>query len=88
MTVSLEASGVESGQKFKYEVQYKPFRILQFIDDKLAMIINDADTLRYASPKAPHNTYMIEEDEIITGYEVGVGFTLSADKVFGIPQRA
>ena len=60
-------------------------RIVQYVNELVAIIINDKDTLRYADPKAPHTTYMVDEDEIITGYEVGVGFTLNAQKVFGLP---
>lgn len=41
------------------------------------MIINDYDTLCYAAANATHSTYMVDQDEIITGYEVGVGFTFS-----------
>jgi hypothetical protein len=49
------------------------------------MIINDYDTLMYSALDAPHNTYMVDQDEIITGYEIGIGFTLNASHVFGLP---
>lgn len=51
-------------------------------------VVNDTDDLRYAALDAPHNTYMDGNDQLIEGYEVGVGVTLSTDYVFGLPQRA
>ena len=70
---------------FRYEIQQKPFRTYQYINSTLAMIINDYDTLTYAATNASHSTYMVDQDEIITGYEVGVGFTISTEYLFGIP---
>ena len=65
-----------------------PFRIIQYINSEITLVINDGDTLRYAPPTAPHNTYMDGNDELIEGYEIGLGFTFSAMNVFGLPQRA
>ena len=70
-----------------YFLQYKPFRILQYVNGVLTMIMNDHDTLQYASPDAPHDSYYVGGDQIITGYEIGLGFTLSSSYVYGIPQR-
>ena len=61
---------------------------MQYINGEIGMIINDYDTLMYSALDAPHNTYMLDQDEIITGYEIGMGFTLNASHVFGLPQRA
>jgi alpha-glucosidase (family GH31 glycosyl hydrolase) len=51
-------------------------------------VINDTDDLRYAALDAPHDTYMNGNDQLIEGYEVGVGITLSTNYLFGLPQRA
>ena len=72
----------------KYVFQQKPFRIFQYINGKLAFIANDQDTLQYASNDATHTYYYDGPDQIVTGYEVGMGFTYSTDKLYGIPQRA
>jgi hypothetical protein len=52
------------------------------------MAINNDDSLRYASLDAPHNTYMDGTDQLIEGYEIGVGVTINAEHAFGLPQRA
>jgi hypothetical protein len=48
-------------------------------------VVNDTDDLRYAALDAPHNTYMNGNDQLIEGYEIGVGVTLSTNYVFGLP---
>jgi len=45
-----------------YFLQYKPFRILQYVNGILTMIVNDHDTLTYASANAPHDTYYVGGD--------------------------
>lgn len=72
----------------RYEVLFSPFRIVQYVNNIVTAVVNDTDDLRYAALDAPHNTYMDGNDQLIEGYEVGVGVTLSTDYVFGLPQRA
>ena len=85
-TVSLQSS--DGLNQIRYEVLYSPFRIIQYINNIVTLVVNDAEDLRYASLDAPHNTYMNGNDQLIEGYEIGVGITLSTDYVFGLPQRA
>lgn len=73
---------------FKYEIMATPFRIIQYINNEITLVVNDRDSLRYAPPTAPHDTYMDANDQIITGYEIGLGFQFSAMNVYGLPQRA
>lgn len=72
----------------RYEVLFSPFRIVQYVNNIVTAVVNDTDDLRYAALDAPHNTYMDGNDQLIEGYEVGVGVTLSTDYVYGLPQRA
>jgi len=67
---------------------YNPFRINLTINGVLTTIVNNDDSLRYAALDAPHNTYMDGYDELIEGYEVGIGFTFSSENVYGLPMRA
>jgi hypothetical protein len=75
-------------ETIKYEFIYSPFKIVQYVNDKVTIVINDLNDLRYASLDAPHNTYMYENDQLIEGYEIGIGVTINAQHVFGLPQRA
>jgi alpha 1,3-glucosidase len=61
---------------------------VQYVNNIVTAVVNDTDDLRYAALDAPHNTYMDGNDQLIEGYEVGVGVTLSTDYVYGLPQRA
>jgi hypothetical protein len=45
-----------------YFLQYKPFRILQYVNGVLTMVMNDHDTLQYASADAPHDSYYVGGD--------------------------
>jgi hypothetical protein len=45
-----------------YFLQYKPFRILQYVNGILTMIVNDHDTLAYAAADAPHDSYYVGGD--------------------------
>ena len=73
--------------KFSYEIQLSPFRIVQYINGESSIVINDYDTLPYANkPKIAEG--MLGEDVLIDGYEVGLGFTMSSEHLYGLPQRA
>ena len=61
---------------------------MQYINGKVTLVVNDLNDLRYAALDAPHNTYMDGNDQLIEGYEIGIGVTISADNVYGLPQRA
>ena len=73
---------------WKYEILFNPFRINLFVNGELTTIVNNRDSLRYAPHTAPHNTYTDGVDELIEGYEIALGFTFSAENVYGLPQRA
>lgn len=88
-SVTVDGLNSQSGlETFKYEIMLTPFRIIQYINDEITLVVNDGDTLRYAPPTAPHNTYMDGNDQLIEGYEIGLGFSFSAMNVYGLPQRA
>ena len=86
--VSINLSSSNGKDNIQYVVTYSPFKIIQYVNSIVTLVINDDDSLRYAALDAPHNTYMDGTDQLIEGYEIGVGFTLSADYTFGLPQRA
>lgn len=75
-------------QHWEYNIQMDPFRIFLFVNDNITTIVNHDDSLRYASLDAPHNVYMDGYDELIEGYEIGIGFTFTADFAYGLPMRA
>ena len=81
----ISQSGLDT---FKYEIMATPFRIIQYINNEITLVVNNQDSLRYAPPTAPHDTYMDGNDQLITGYEIGLGFQFSAMNIYGIPQRA
>ena len=64
-----------------------PFRIIQYINGEVSIIINDYDTLHYAN-KSQVEKHMLGEDVLIDGYQVGMGFTMSSEHLYGLPQRA
>lgn len=84
-TITLNNS---DGDQWQYIVQYNPFRIFLYANGALTTIVNHDDSLRYAALDAPHNTYWHKSDQLIEGYEVGVGFVFSAVNVYGLPMRA
>jgi hypothetical protein len=83
LTVYLRNS--DQTEVIKYEFLYSPFKIVQYINDKVTVVVNDLNDLRYAALNAPHNTYMHENDQLIEGYEIGIGVTISAEHAFGLP---
>jgi hypothetical protein len=76
VVINLQSSS--GADKIRYEVFFSPFRIIQYVNNLVAMVINDNDSLRYASIDAPHHVYIDGTgiDEIIEGYEIGLGFTM------------
>jgi len=71
-----------------YIIQYNPFRIYLYVNGELTHIVNHDDSLRYSALDAPHGTYMHGYDQLIEGYEVGIGFVFSSELVYGLPMRA
>lgn len=60
--VQLSFTSEDGLDKIDYVLQYKPFRILQYVNDIMTIVGNDKDTLQYAAPDAPHSTYYLEND--------------------------
>jgi alpha-glucosidase (family GH31 glycosyl hydrolase) len=86
VTVDLYSSDLKN--HWQYQVTYNPFRIYLYVNNVLTTIVNNEDSLRYAALDAPHNTYTDGYDELIEGYEVGIGFVFSSEYVYGLPMRA
>jgi mannosyl-oligosaccharide alpha-1,3-glucosidase len=53
-----------------------------------SLVGNAFDTLQFSAPDAPHDFYYIENDQVVTGYEIGMSFILQTERIWGLPQRA
>jgi alpha-glucosidase (family GH31 glycosyl hydrolase) len=101
----LEDGVLISGQdKVSYKIQFDPFRIIQYVNGKETMIVNDNDNLYYDAkdlhevhnPHEVHHPHAVDghhannttEPHLIEGYSVGLDFTISSRHMFGIPERS
>jgi alpha-glucosidase (family GH31 glycosyl hydrolase) len=69
-----------------YVISHSPFRVSLFVNGILTTILNQRDSLRYASES--HRTYKVQHDKVVEGSEIALGFTLSTEHVYGLPHRA
>lgn len=83
--VWIDLQSMDGNETISYYLQYKPFRIAQYVNGYCSAVANNFDTLTFKAPNAPHDTYYIENDQIVTGYEIGIDIILQSEKMWGIP---